>query len=92
MFLPGGLNIDTPWLYLYAAHKLHQPHHSTYLLTTELTTGKAFSIKNLLVELFYKDQGNEKEGKVHIYTPATTYLQVSNVMLPIVYGFDDRAL
>ncbi|XP_010576828.1 PREDICTED: uncharacterized protein LOC104838662 [Haliaeetus leucocephalus] len=43
----------------------------------ELTTGKALSIKNLLVELFYKDQGNEKEGKVHIYTPATTYLQAS---------------
>ncbi|XP_026714940.1 uncharacterized protein LOC113485740 [Athene cunicularia] len=73
----GGLNIDTPWLYLYAAHKLHQPQHSTYLLTMKLTTGKALSIKNLVVELFYKDQGNEKEGKVHIYTPATTYLQAS---------------
>ncbi|KAM6378848.1 uncharacterized protein J5M81_010458 [Pluvialis apricaria] len=73
----GGLNIDTPWLYLYAAHKLHQPQHSAYLLTMELTTGKALSIKNLVVELFYKDQDNEKEGKVHIYTPATTYLQAS---------------
>ncbi|XP_075623870.1 uncharacterized protein LOC142604009 isoform X2 [Balearica regulorum gibbericeps] len=73
----GGLNIDTPWLYLYAAHKLHQPQHSAYLLTTELTTAKALSIKNLIVELFYKDQGNEKEGKVHIYTPAATYLQAS---------------
>ncbi|KFW08605.1 Putative uncharacterized protein LOC400499, partial [Fulmarus glacialis] len=73
----GGLNIDTPWLYLYAAHKLHQPQHSAYLLTMKLTTGKALSIKNLVVELFYKDQGNEKEGKVHIYTPATTYLQAS---------------
>ncbi|KFZ59580.1 Putative uncharacterized protein LOC400499, partial [Antrostomus carolinensis] len=71
----GGLNIDTPWLYLYAAHKLHQPQHSACLFTVELTTRKAFSIKNLIVELFYKDQGNEKEGKVHIYTPATTYLQ-----------------
>ncbi|XP_064529642.1 uncharacterized protein LOC135423377 [Pseudopipra pipra] len=73
----GGLNLDTPWLYLYAAHKLHQPQNSAYLLTTELTAGKALSIKNLVVELFYKDQGNEKEGKVHIYTPATTYLQAS---------------
>ncbi|KFV43921.1 Putative uncharacterized protein LOC400499, partial [Tyto alba] len=73
----GGLNIDTPWLYLYAAHKLHQSHHSTYLLTMKLTTGKALSIKNFIVELFYKDQDNEKEGKVHIYTPATTYLQAS---------------
>ncbi|XP_055661896.1 uncharacterized protein LOC106112882 isoform X1 [Falco peregrinus] len=73
----GQLNIDTPWLYLYAAHKLHQSQRSAYLLTVELTTGKAFSIKNLIVELVYKDQVNEKEGKVHIYTPATTYLQAS---------------
>ncbi|NXI44989.1 YP015 protein, partial [Galbula dea] len=73
----GGLNIDTPWLYLYAAHKLHQPEHSAYLMTMELSTGKALSINSLLVELFCKDQGSEKEGKVHIYTPATTYLQAS---------------
>ncbi|KAJ7411082.1 hypothetical protein WISP_104499 [Willisornis vidua] len=75
----GGLNLDTPWLYLSAAHKLHQPQHSAYVVTTELTTGKALSIKNLIVELFYKDQGHEKEGKVHIYTPATTYLQASTL-------------
>ncbi|NWZ80715.1 YP015 protein, partial [Poecile atricapillus] len=75
----GGFNIDTPWLYLYTAHKLHQPQHSAYLLTSELTAGKAFSIKNLVLELFYNDQDNEKEGKVHIYTPATTYLQASTV-------------
>lgn len=50
----------------------------------ELTTGKVLSIKNLVVELFCKDQGNEKEGKFHIYTPATTYLQVSNMMFPIM--------
>ncbi|NXN55470.1 YP015 protein, partial [Rynchops niger] len=73
----GGLNVDTPWLYMYAAHKLHQPQQSVYLLTMELTTGKALSVKNLVLELFYKDQGNEKEGKVNIYTPATTYLQAS---------------
>ncbi|NXY44538.1 YP015 protein, partial [Ceuthmochares aereus] len=73
----GGLNVDTPWVYLYTAHKLHQPQQSAYLLTMELTAGKALSIKNLIAELFYKDQGNEKEGKVHIYTPATTYLQAS---------------
>lgn len=91
MFLPGGLNIDTPWLYVYAAHKLHQPQHSAYVSTVELTTGKALSIDNLIVELFYRDQDNEKEGKVNVYTPATTYLQVSKVMFPIVHGFD-RAL
>lgn len=92
MSFAGGLNIDTPWLYLYTAHKLHQPQHSAYLLTSELTTGKALSVKDLVLELFYKDQGNEKEGKVHIYTPATTYLQVGDLVLHRVYGFGDRAL
>ncbi|XP_057891811.1 uncharacterized protein LOC131090453 [Melospiza georgiana] len=75
----GGFSIDTPWLYLYTAHKLHQPQHSAYLLTSQLTAARALSIKDLILELFYKDQGNEKEGKVHIYTPATTYLQASTV-------------
>ncbi|XP_064582376.1 uncharacterized protein LOC135454311 [Zonotrichia leucophrys gambelii] len=75
----GGFSIDTPWLYLYTAHKLHQPQHSAYLLTSQLTAARALSIKDLVLELFYKDQGNEKEGKVHIYTPATTYLQASTV-------------
>ncbi|NXF96281.1 YP015 protein, partial [Eubucco bourcierii] len=73
----GGLNIDTPWLYLCAAHKLQQPQHSACSLTVELTTRKALFIKNLVLELFYRDQGNEKEGKIHIYTPTTKYLQAS---------------
>ncbi|KAG6937545.1 vitellogenin [Chelydra serpentina] len=75
----GALNMDTPWLYLYMAHKLHQPERSAYLSTMELTAGKALSIKNLVVEMFCKDKGNEKEGKIHIYTPTTTYLQASTV-------------
>ncbi|XP_077043164.1 uncharacterized protein LOC143695376 [Agelaius phoeniceus] len=75
----GGFSIDTPWLYLYTAHKLHQPQHSAYSLTSQLTAARALSIKDLVLDLFYKDQGNEKEGKVHIYTPATTYLQASTV-------------
>ncbi|NWJ01643.1 YP015 protein, partial [Crypturellus undulatus] len=73
----GGLNIDTPWLYLYVSHKLTQPQPSAYLLTVEVTARKIVSIEDLVVELFCKDQGNEKEGKIHIYTPATTYLQAS---------------
>ncbi|XP_042717557.2 uncharacterized protein LOC101945417 [Chrysemys picta bellii] len=75
----GELNMDTPWLYLYVAHKLHQPERSAYLSTMELTAGKALSIKNLVVEMFCKDKGNEKEGKIHIYTPTTTYLRASTV-------------
>ncbi|XP_074867207.1 uncharacterized protein LOC142021855 [Carettochelys insculpta] len=75
----GALNMDTPWLYLYAAQKLHQPERSTYLSTMELTAGKALSIKNLVVEMFCKDKDIEKEGKIHIYTPTTTYLRASSV-------------
>ncbi|XP_032635523.1 uncharacterized protein LOC116824393 [Chelonoidis abingdonii] len=75
----GTLNMDIPWLYLYVAHKLHQPERSAYLSTMELTAGKALSIKNLVVEMFCKDKGNEKEGKIHIYSPTTTYLQASTV-------------
>ncbi|XP_075755429.1 uncharacterized protein LOC102446612 isoform X2 [Pelodiscus sinensis] len=75
----GALNMDTPWLYLYVAHKLHQPEQATYLSTVELTTGKALSIKNLVVEIFCKDKDNEKEGKIYIYTPTTTYLRASTV-------------
>ncbi|NXA54688.1 YP015 protein, partial [Nothocercus julius] len=73
----GGLNIDTPWLYLYASHNLTQPQPSAYLLTMEVRARKIVSIENLVVELFCKNQGSEKEGKIHIYTPATTYLQAS---------------
>lgn len=70
-------NMDTPWLYLYVAHKLHQPQRSTYVATVELTTGKAFTIKGLVVEIFCKDKVSEKEGRIRIYTAATNYLQVS---------------
>ncbi|XP_033883614.3 uncharacterized protein LOC117416563 isoform X1 [Acipenser ruthenus] len=73
----GSLNMDTPWLYLYTAHKLNQPQRHTYQSISELTAGKAMSIKNLVMETFYKDKGKEKEGRIHVYTPTATYLKVS---------------
>ncbi|XP_041126503.1 uncharacterized protein LOC121326918 isoform X2 [Polyodon spathula] len=73
----GSLNMDTPWLYLYAAHRLNQPQRHTYQTSSELTAGKAVSIKNLVMETFYKDKGKEKEGRIHVYTPTATYLKVS---------------
>lgn len=72
----GMFNMDTPWLYLYAAHKLHQPQRSAYFAMIEFTAGKAFVVKGLVVEIFCKDKSDEKEGKVRIFTPTTTYLQV----------------
>ncbi|KAM4632572.1 uncharacterized protein O3C94_019109 [Discoglossus pictus] len=73
----GALTTDTPWLYLYSALKLHQPQLSTYQTTLELTTGKALSIKNLVLDVSYKDKGSEKEGRVHLHTPTVTYLRAS---------------
>ncbi|XP_078518884.1 uncharacterized protein LOC144784068 [Lissotriton helveticus] len=75
----GAFNMDTPWLYLYTALKAHQLQWFSYLYTVELTAGKALSIKNMVMEMFCKDKGNEKEGKLHIYTPTATYLKASTV-------------
>ncbi|XP_054849643.1 uncharacterized protein LOC129339063 [Eublepharis macularius] len=75
----GTFNMDTPWLYLYAAHKLHQLHRSTYSATTEFTAGKAFVIKGLAVEIFCRDKEGDKEGRLWIHTPTTTYLRASTV-------------
>ncbi|XP_038618739.1 uncharacterized protein LOC119942156 [Tachyglossus aculeatus] len=75
----GALSLDTPWQSLSLTHRLHQPQGSTYQATVELTAGKALSIRNLVLELSYKDKGNNKEGRIHIYTPTTTYLHVSTV-------------
>ncbi|XP_044534269.1 uncharacterized protein LOC123249339 [Gracilinanus agilis] len=71
----GVLNLDTPWLLLSLAHRLHQPHRAMYQATWELTGGKALSIRNLVVELSCKDKVRDKEGKIRIYTPTTTYLR-----------------
>ncbi|XP_072466121.1 uncharacterized protein [Notamacropus eugenii] len=76
----GALNLDTPWLQLSLAHRLHQPHRAMYQTAWELTTGKALSIKNLVVELSCKDKIRDKEGKIHIYTPTTTYLRASTLI------------
>uniref|UniRef100_A0A6I8P492 Vitellogenin domain-containing protein n=1 Tax=Ornithorhynchus anatinus TaxID=9258 RepID=A0A6I8P492_ORNAN len=75
----GALTLDTPWLSLSLTHRLHQPQGSTYQATLELTAGKALSVRNLVLELSCKDKGSDKEGRIHIYTPTTTYLRVSTV-------------
>lgn len=68
--------MDTPWLYIYTAHKLSQLQPHTLQLTSELTANKWLTIRNLLMEGFYKDRGREKEARLKLYTPAVTYIQV----------------
>ncbi|XP_071976806.1 uncharacterized protein [Engystomops pustulosus] len=75
----GAFTMDTPWLYLYSALKLHQPQLHAYQTIIELSAGKALSVKNLVLDLFYKDSGSEKERRIHIHTPTNTYLRASTV-------------
>ncbi|XP_063790370.1 uncharacterized protein LOC134945174 [Pseudophryne corroboree] len=75
----GAFTMDTPWLYLYSALKLHQPQRHAYQTIVEVSAGKALSVKNLVLEMFHKDTGSEKEGRIHIHTPTVTYLRASSV-------------
>lgn len=72
----GSFNMDTPWLYIYTALKLNQLQSHTLQLTSELTASKWLTIRNLVLEGFYRDKGREKEARLELYTPAITYLQV----------------
>lgn len=72
----GTFNMDTPWLYIYTAHKLNQFQHHALQLTSELTASKWLTIRNLILEGFYRDRGREREARLELYTPAVTYLQV----------------
>ncbi|XP_014648875.1 PREDICTED: uncharacterized protein LOC106803070 [Ceratotherium simum simum] len=76
----GALTLDSPWLMVSAAHRLYWPHRATFQAGLELTLGKAWTLKNLVMNVACRGQGLAREGKIHIYTPATTYLRVSTVM------------
>ncbi|KAM4557598.1 uncharacterized protein V3H82_017324 [Fundulus diaphanus] len=71
----GTFNMDTPGLYIYATHKLSQPHRHTLQLTSELTASKWLTVRNLVLDGLYRDRGREKEARLEVYTPAATYLQ-----------------
>ncbi|XP_065749279.1 uncharacterized protein [Phocoena phocoena] len=75
----GALNLDSPWLMVSAAHRLYWPHRATFRAVLELTLGKAWTLKNLVMSMACKSQALHREGKIHVYTPATTYLRVSTV-------------
>ncbi|XP_035489892.2 uncharacterized protein LOC118310747 isoform X2 [Scophthalmus maximus] len=71
----GTFNMDTPWLYIYTAHKLSSLQRHTLQLTSELTASKWLTIPNLILEGLYRDRGREREARLEFYTPAVTYLQ-----------------
>ncbi|XP_072544439.1 uncharacterized protein [Salminus brasiliensis] len=72
----GSFNMDTPWVYVYMAHKLTQPQHGTTQFTSEVTTRKWVTIRNLVLEGLYREQNRDREGHLHIFTPTVTYLKV----------------
>ena len=76
-FGSGMFNMDTPWLYIYTSHKLSQQQRHTLQLTSELTASKWLTIRNLILEAFYRDRGREREARLELYTPSVIYLQVS---------------
>ncbi|XP_026169161.1 uncharacterized protein LOC113134139 [Mastacembelus armatus] len=71
----GTFNMDTPWLYIHTAHKLSQLQQHTLQLTSELTASKWLTVRNLMLEGFYRDRGREREARLEVYTPAVTYVQ-----------------
>ncbi|XP_011843518.1 PREDICTED: uncharacterized protein LOC105545270 [Mandrillus leucophaeus] len=75
----GALNLDSPWLMVSAAHRLYWPHRAVFQAVLELTLGKAWTLKDLVVSVACRSQGPNREGKIQVYTPATTYLRVSTV-------------
>ncbi|XP_042777267.1 uncharacterized protein LOC122209464 [Panthera leo] len=76
----GALNLDSPWLMVSMAHRLYWPHRPTFQAVLELTLGKARTLKNLVIKVACRRRGRDREGKIHIYTPTTTYLRVSTEM------------
>ncbi|XP_037400850.1 uncharacterized protein LOC108437497 isoform X3 [Pygocentrus nattereri] len=72
----GSFNMDTPWVYVYMAHKLTQPQHGTTQFTSEITTRKWVTIRNLMLEGLYKERNRDREGHLHIFTATDTYLKV----------------
>ncbi|KAJ8274701.1 hypothetical protein COCON_G00093260 [Conger conger] len=73
----GSFNMDTPWLYVYTAHKLSQPQRHTFNLKSEITTRKLVNLRNLVLEGFYRTKSKEREGLLHVYNPVGTYLKAS---------------
>ncbi|XP_029309262.1 uncharacterized protein LOC115022426 [Cottoperca gobio] len=71
----GTFNMDTPWLYVYTTHKVSQQQCHTLQLTSELTASKWLTIRNLMLEAFYRDRGKEREARLELHTAAATYIQ-----------------
>ena len=68
--------MDTPWLYVFMAHKLSLPQSHTLQLSAELSARKWLRVNGLALEALYKDCGREREARLHLYTPTLAYVKV----------------
>ncbi|KAM7228105.1 hypothetical protein CapIbe_020559 [Capra ibex] len=75
----GALNLNSPWLMVSMGHRLYWPNRAMFQAVLEVTLGKAWTLKNFVVNVACRGQGLQRQGKIHVYTPATTYLRVSTV-------------
>lgn len=73
--------MDTPWLYVYVAHKLSRLQHGTTQFTSEITTRKLVTIRNLMLDGRYREWGRDREGHLYLFTPTVTYVKVIMVSL-----------
>lgn len=73
--------MDSPWLYVLCAHKLHQPQRGTVEFSSELTTRRLLNIQSLTLQGLYKDRKGEKEARLNLFTPTISYLKVDKPTL-----------
>lgn len=78
--------MDTPWMYVYMAHKLSQLQHGTSQFTSEITTRKMITISNLMVDGLYRERGRDREGHLYIFTPTVTYMKVINITIFCIWN------
>ncbi|XP_054888648.1 uncharacterized protein LOC129361674 [Poeciliopsis prolifica] len=71
----GAFNMDTPGQYIYAAYRVSRPNRHALQLTSELTASKWLTIRNLVLDGFYRDRGREKAARLEVHTSAATYVQ-----------------
>ncbi|TRY85495.1 hypothetical protein DNTS_015852 [Danionella cerebrum] len=72
----GSFNMDTPWLYVYLAQKLAQPHRGITQFSFEVTTRKLVNLRSVILEGFYKRRSKERQAQLHLFTPTTSYIKV----------------
>ena len=57
------MNLNSPWLMVSMAHRLYWPNRAMFQTVLELTLGKAWTLKNLVMNVACRGQGLQRQGK-----------------------------